>query len=166
MILPNKAILYQINISQGGVPKRPIELAHISFEGVDGDRQKNQTLHSGTDHALCLYSLECIEALRQEGHSIASGSAGENLTISGLDWSLLKPGDQLRIGDTLQIELTQYAIPCRHNAQWFLNKSYKRISHKLHPGWSRVYAKVLAEGTVQPGDAVFIDVNSPMEIQV
>ena len=166
MTLPNRAILYQINISQGGVPKRPIKQAHISFEGVDGDRQKNRAVHSGPDHALCLYSLECIETLRQEGHSIAAGSSGENLTISGLDWSFLKPGDQLRIGDTVQIEMTQYAIPCRHNAQWFLEKNYKRVSHKLHPGWSRIYAKVLVEGSVQPGDPVFTEVNSPMEILV
>ncbi|MGB0908827.1 MAG: MOSC domain-containing protein [Nitrospirales bacterium] len=166
MTLHNRAFVYQINISNGGVPKRPIEQAYISGEGVDGDKQRNRVLHSGADHALCLYSLELIEALRREGHSIAPGSSGENFTISGLDWSILQPGDQLHIGDSVHIEMTHYAVPCRYNAQWFLRKDYKRISHKVHPGWSRIYAKVLAEGPVQRGDAVFIEVPRSMEIQV
>ncbi len=165
MTLPATAFLYQINVSNGGVPKLPIEQAHISFKGVAGDRQKNRTLHSGPDHALCLYSLELINALRHEGHAIAAGSSGENFTISGLDWPLIKLGDQLRIGDTLHIEITNYAVPCRHNAQWFLKNNHKRISHKIHPGWSRVYARVLVEGTVQPGNSVCIETNSSMEIQ-
>ena len=165
MAIHNRAFLYQINISTGGVPKLPIETAHVSFDGVAGDKQGNRALHGGPDRALCLYSLELLEALRGEGHSIEAGSSGENFTISGLDWSLLQPGDQLFIGETLHIEITGYAIPCRYNAQWFLHKDFKRISHKIHPGWSRVYAKVLTEGTVERGDSVFIAINTQMESQ-
>jgi hypothetical protein len=29
-----------------------------------------------------------------------------------------------------------------------------RVSHKLHPGWSRLYARVLQEGLLQVGDTV------------
>ena len=157
MTTRNGAFLYQINVSNGGVPKRPIEQACISLKGIDGDIQKNRAVHGGVNRALCLYSFERIEALRQEGHPIEPGSSGENLTVVGLDWSYIKPGDRIRIGETLRVEVTSYADPCRHNARWFTNNDYMRISQKRHPGWSRVYAKVLAEGTVQPGDVIFID---------
>ena len=29
-----------------------------------------------------------------------------------------------------------------------------RVAQKVHPGWSRLYARVLREGTVRTGDAV------------
>jgi len=29
-----------------------------------------------------------------------------------------------------------------------------RVAQKVHPGWSRLYARVLREGSVQIGDAV------------
>ena len=45
--------------------------------------------------ALCLYSLEVIQALQAEGHSIFPGSVGENITLSHLDWSRVTPGVRL-----------------------------------------------------------------------
>ena len=42
-------------------------------------------------------------------------------------------------------------------AQGFRDKDYKRVSQKLNPGWSRLYAKVLREGVVKPGDEVVIE---------
>jgi len=33
-----------------------------------------------------------IEALQNEGHPIAFGSTGENLTVSGIDWQRVVPG--------------------------------------------------------------------------
>lgn len=65
--------VYQINTSQGGVPKCLVEEAWITWEGIDGDQQRNRKLHGGRDRALCLFSSELIEALRQEGHPIEAG---------------------------------------------------------------------------------------------
>ncbi|MCA9471338.1 MAG: MOSC domain-containing protein [Nitrospirales bacterium] len=149
--------VYQINISNGGVPKCAVEKAYVSINGLEGDRQKNRKIHGGTDRALCLYSLERLDDLRAEGHDIQPGSSGENLTIAGLDWSVLRPGDHMRIGPCLQIAITGYAEPCRHNARWFRDNNYKRISQKMHPGWSRLYAQVLTEGTVHHGDSVCVN---------
>lgn len=36
--------LYQINFSAGGLPKLPMPEAWLSVKGVEGDRQRNQTL--------------------------------------------------------------------------------------------------------------------------
>ncbi len=148
--------VYQINVSDGGVPKHPVLEAVITKAGVGGDRQRNLKVHGGPDRAVCLYSQELVERLQDEGHSIEAGSSGENLTLAGLEWEKLQLGDQLQIGPEVQIEIVSYTTPCEKNAQWFRDRDFKRVSQKIHPGWSRVYAKVLREGMVRPGDAVEI----------
>lgn len=139
------------------MPKLPVPEARITVNGVSGDRQRNLEAHGGVDRAVCLFSLEVIEALQAEGHSIKPGASGENLTIAGLEWAELKPGDRLRIGDALRLEIVKYTEPCRFNAQWFRDGNFNRINQKKHPGWSRLYARVLAEGIVKPGDPVTVE---------
>ncbi len=126
----------------------------IAKAGVEGDRQRNLKVHGGPDRAVCLFSRELLERLQEEGHPIQAGSSGENLTLAGVEWGLIKPGVTLSIGPDVQLEVTSYTVPCSHNAQWFQDGDYHRISQKKNPGWSRVYAKVLRAGLVRPGDAV------------
>ncbi len=139
------------------MPKLPVPEARITVNGVVGDRQRNLEVHGGVDQAVCLFSLEVIEALQAEGHSIKPGSSGENLTVAGLNWAELKPGDRLRIGDDVRLEIMNYTSPCQFNAQWFIDGNFTRISQKKHPGWSRLYARVLAEGVVRSGDSVTVE---------
>ena len=149
--------LHQISVSDGGVPKLRVSEARITVDGVAGDRQRNREVHGGVDQAVCLFSLEVIEALQAEGHFIKPGSSGENLTVAGLGWAQLTPGDRLRIGDAVVLEIVKYTAPCKYNAQWFTGGDFSRISQKKHPGWSRLYARVLSEGVVRPGDKVVVE---------
>jgi MOSC domain-containing protein YiiM len=103
-----------------------------------------------------LFSLEVIERLRGEGHPIGPGTTGENITVEGLDWSLLVPGARLRIGDA-RVELTRPAAPCKNIAESFAAQNFQRISDKTYPGWSRYYARVLEEGAVRAGDPVVVE---------
>ncbi|MBX9657632.1 MAG: MOSC domain-containing protein [Nitrospiraceae bacterium] len=146
--------VHQISVSGGGVPKRPVFEARVTVQGVEGDRQRNVNVHGGPDRAVCLYSLDVIERLQHAGHSIEPGFSGENLTVAGLDWELMQPGVRLTVGPDVELEVMSYTSPCNHNARWFHDGDYQRISQKKHPGWSRVYAKVLKEGVVRPGDTV------------
>ncbi len=152
--------VHQISVSNGGVPKGPVSEARITTRGVEGDRQRNSDIHGGPDRAVCLFSLEVINALQAEGHSIAPGSAGENLTLAGLDWFALKPGDRIRVG-SVRLELVSYTAPCVHNGRWFLHENFSRISQKKCPGWSRLYARVLTEGVMRTGDPVVQEPASP-----
>ncbi|MEP7152478.1 MAG: MOSC domain-containing protein [Nitrospira sp.] len=148
--------VHQVSLSDGGVPKRAVPSAQVTVDGLAGDRQRNRKVHGGPDRALCLYSLEVIKALRAEGHSIGPGSAGDNLTIAGLDWARLSPGDHLSIGDHVQLEIMSYTTPCRLNGQWFKDGDSTRMAQEAHPGWSRLYARVLVEGKVETGDQVML----------
>ena len=156
--------LNQISVSDGGVPKLPVPEARITLGGVAGDRQRNRDVHGGVERAVCLFSLEIIEALQAEGHAIKPGASGENLTLAGLDWPRLKPGDRLRIGEHARLEIMSYTSPCKFNARWFVGGEFSRISQKLHPGWSRVYARVLAEGQVWAGDGVIVEPDTDQAI--
>lgn len=148
----------QINVnSRGGVPKQAVPSTRVTTAGVAGDKQRDRRFHGGPQRAVSLYSAERIGALRAEGHPIAPGTTGENLTLEGLDWGAVKLGDRLRIGEELLIEITSYAAPCNNIAESFVDGLSKRISQKLHPGWSRLYAKVLAEGEVRVGDSVSLE---------
>jgi MOSC domain-containing protein YiiM len=144
-----------INVSAGGVPKTPVDRCRVSVEGLHGDRQRHRKIHGGPLRAVCLYSADHIAALREEGHPIAAGSTGENLTIAGLDWAQLVPGVRLRVGE-VELELTAYANPCHQIAGSFRDADSTRIAQKLHPGWSRLYAKVVKEGAVAVSDPVTI----------
>jgi MOSC domain-containing protein YiiM len=146
--------LFQLNCSDGGVPKLPVTEAQVTKMGLIGDRQAHLDIHGGPDRALCLYSLENIKQLHEEGHTIYPGSVGENLTISGLDWKKLTPGTQLSIGDVVLIEIVSYAGPCLTIKSSFTGGKFKRISQKIHPGESRLYARVLKTGRVAAGQAV------------
>jgi len=151
------ARVHQISVSDGGVPKLPVAEARITVEGVAGDRQRSTQIHGGPPRAVCLYSLEIIQALNKEGHSVKPGSCGENLTLSGLAWRNIQPGDRIRVGETVHLEVVSFTEPCKHNGRWFFNDNFMRISQDRHPGWSRLYARVLAEGVVRTGDTVTVE---------
>jgi MOSC domain-containing protein YiiM len=144
----------QINISPGGVPKLPVPRARVGRLGIEGDGHRDTRNHGGPERALCLFSLEVIERLQAEGHPIAPGTVGENLTLAGLDYAALRPGDRLRIGDRVLVELTRYTAPCTNIAGSFKGGDYSRIAVQRYPGESRIYARVLEEGEIAVGDAV------------
>lgn len=146
--------IFQINVSPGGVPKLGRSEAWVNASGVEDDHQATPEIHGGPNAAVCLYSLERILALQAEGHPIFPGAIGENLTLSGLDWDLVSPGRKLRLGNGALLEITKYTSPCKTIAGAFIQREYGRVSQTVHPGWSRVYARVLSPGRIQVGDQV------------
>lgn len=149
--------IVQVNRSSGGVPKLPVPIAVVGELGIEGDGHNNTENHGGIERALCIYSLERIEALRAEGHPIAPGTCGENLTLAGIEWVEVTPGARFVLGDAVVVEVTRFTTPCKTIAASFRDGNFNRIHHKLYPGWSRVYAKVVRGGEIRPGDtAVFV----------
>lgn len=148
--------VHSINVSLGGVPKLPVAAVRVGIGGLSGDAQRDLRHHGGPDRAVCLWSLQVIEALRREGHPVEVGSTGENLTVSGLAWERLGPGSRLRVGEHVLLEITGYATPCRTIWGSFRFRRYGRISQKKHPGQSRLYARVLEAGEVRQGDPVVV----------
>jgi MOSC domain-containing protein YiiM len=121
---------------------------------VVGDAQNDRIHHGGPDRAVCLYAQELVDLLRQEGHPINTGTVGENVTVRGVDWNLVMPGVRVRLGGSVLLEITSFTKPCKTIRESFQGGAFVRISQKLYPGWSRVYARVLQEGEIRTGDVV------------
>ncbi len=140
--------------SDGGVPKLPITSAEITTAGLTGDRQHNLKYHGGPDRAVCLLAQEIIDDLAAKGHPIYPGSTGENITISGLNWSQLTPGSQLNVAGTVILEITSYTAPCSKIAKSFRAGEIACLDQEKNPGRSRLYARILKSGSIAIGDAV------------
>jgi len=152
-----------INVSGGGVPKRPVAECRVSTLGLEGDRQSDQVHHGGPERAVVLFSRERIGDLQAEGHPIAPGTIGENLTLEGLDWTLMVPGSRLDVGEA-RLEISRFAAPCEKVGGSFAGGEFTRVSEKAHPGWSRVCARVLEEGLVRVGDEVRLHAVTPAAV--
>lgn len=147
----------QVSVSKGGVPKLPVLEAVVRKGGIEGDGHNEPGIHGGPERAVCLFAAERIEGLVAEGHPIAPGTTGENVTTRGIDWDLVMPGTRVRVGEEVLLEVTRYTTPCSTIRASFKDRDSNRIHQNLQPGWSRVYARVLEEGVVRPGDQVEIE---------
>ena len=145
----------RVNASGGGVPKLSIGGADVMYAGLTVDTQANRKHHGRPFQALCLWSTEVLDELAADGHPIEAGSAGENLTIEGLDWTSLRPGTLLRIG-TVLAEVSFPATPCAKQTRWFADGDFQRIDHGRNPHLVRWYAWVREPGRVDEGDAVVV----------
>ena len=146
--------IISVNVSNGGVPKKPIDDAQVSRLGLVGDAHSDFIGHGGPERAVCIFPIELIRALQREGHPIDVGTSGENLTVEGIDWDLVIPGARIRCGDAVELEVSSYTKPCKTIRESFIEGRFIRISQKVNPGWSRVYARVLSEGKIRRGDPI------------
>ena len=136
------------------MPKLAVPEAVLTVRGLAGDAQVKRHIHGGPEKALCLYSLERIRELQAEGHPIYPGSIGENVTIEGIEWARLGPGRRLALGDEALVEIRSYTVPCRTIAASFAGGAYDRVSQGKHPGYSRLYARVLRAGRIAAGQTL------------
>jgi len=145
----------RLSVSDGGVPKRAIGAVDVGYDGVTGDRQASRRHHGAPFQALCVWHAETIDQLAADGHPITYGDAGENVTISGIDWPMVRPGVRLQLGSVL-CEVSSHAEPCNKNAQWFSDRDFSRIHDRNGP-WSRMYATVVEPGSIAVGDTAVVE---------
>jgi MOSC domain-containing protein YiiM len=144
--------IVQISVSSGGVPKHAVDEAQVTLEGVEGDAHRDLEHHGGPDRAVCLYSMDAIRGLIAEGHRVAPGTLGENVTVDGIDWAAIEPGTHILLGDRVLLQVTRYTAPCFNIKAAFKDGQFARVSQKRHPGWSRLYTRVVIGGRIRRGD--------------
>lgn len=133
-----------------GLPKKTIETADIGWRGIRGDVRRARAHHGRPWQALCLWSTDALDTLRDEGHPIGPGCAGENITVSGIPAGAFRPGARFRIG-SVEGFLTSYTIPCSKISGWFSDGDSQRI-HFERGDESRIYAMVSVPGSISVGD--------------
>lgn len=146
-------------IVMSGICKQPVNgAAQVIVRGIEGDEQADPSVHGGLDKAVYLYPHEHYaywQQQRQEAigdeQALQPGMLGENLTTEGLLENALWVGDRLQIGDVL-LEVTEPREPC---FKFAARMGYKQaVKEMLQSGYSGVYLKVLATGSIKAGDAI------------
>ena len=112
--------------------------------GIVGDA------HAGKWHRqVSLLSWDKIEAFRSRGAEVRDGDFGENLVVSGIDFRALPIGTKFRCNDVV-LELTQIGKQCHAHCA-----IYHQMGGCIMPR-EGVFCKVLAGGTIAPGDLIEI----------
>jgi MOSC domain-containing protein YiiM len=153
--------IIQINVSAGGLPKRPIPRARMGADGLEGDAQAHPKLHGGPRKAVLLIAAEVVDDLAARGYPVFYGALGENLTMRGLDVRGLRVGDRLRAGGAT-LEITQLRVPCGQldvygeSLTGDLYDARVKAGDSGSPRWgmSGFYASVVEAGAVAPGDII------------
>lgn len=136
-----------------GIFKTPTDAAIVvDREGLLGDTICNRKHHGGPEQAV--YALGSIDLdwwTKELGRTIAPGTFGENLVISGVDSRSVSVGDRFETGNAL-LEVTSTRTPCATlNARMGDPAFSRRFMDAGRPGF---YCRVLADGVVKAGDPV------------
>jgi len=155
--------ILQVNVSRGGIPKRPVAQGNLTVAGFEGDSWAHPHIHGGPRQVVLLVASEAIKSLRAKGFSVYPGALGENLTTEGLSPSKWRTGQQYQVGEGV-IELTKVRTPCDT-----LNAYSPAIKQEIYdarveagdfksPRWalSGFYARVVKPGLVFPGNSIML----------
>lgn len=125
-----------------GTPKKQVPSIHlVPNHGVEGDA------HAGPWYRqVSLLAVEAVEAQREKGIPAVPGLFAENITTRGMDPTSLPVGTRLKVGESALIEITQIGKTCHTGCAIFRQTGDCIMPRK------GVFAKVLSEGTVRPGD--------------
>ena len=126
----------------------PIDVGSL---GLHGDDVLNGKHHGGPDQAVYAYRQEDYDWWSEQlGRTIAPGTFGDNLTLSGLPTPDLAVGSRL-LFNTVGLEVTAPRIPCNTLAERMGDPRFARqFIQAERPG---IYFRVLTAGSLQAGDA-------------
>jgi len=141
------ACIVTVCVSDGGVPKHPINEAEVRPDGLVGDAH-NHEKHRRPNRAVSIQDIELLDELRAEGFPVAPGIIGENLTVRGLHVQQRAPGEILCFEDGPVLQLTEVRKPC-----YVLDKIHPDIQQAAI-GRCGFMARVIQGGRVFPGQRI------------
>ncbi|PZF64930.1 MOSC domain-containing protein [Curtobacterium sp. MCPF17_047] len=138
------------------IDKRPVDgPVRVRPLGLHADVQADRKHHGGEDQAVYVYADEDAAYFAEQlDRPIPPGLFGENLRTTGIDVTGLVIGERLRIGDTLELEVTIPRTPCGTFARRMqVDRWVKRFAEEGRPG---AYFRVRRSGVVAAGNAVTV----------
>jgi MOSC domain-containing protein YiiM len=137
--------LHAVSVSdRKGVTKHNVAQAVLKVDhGLEGDAHAE-----GGCRQVSLLSLESIDKMVALGAAVSSGDFAENLTVDGLSVMHLPVGTRLKVGAEALLEITQIGKTCHKGCA-----IREQVGDCVMPR-EGVFARVLAGGTVKPGDVI------------
>ena len=143
----NQATVVSVNISERkGTLKKPVPQVKLKLRhGIVGDA------HAGDWHRqISLLAEESVDTMRARSPiSLDPGVFAENINTVGIDLKHLPVGTHLRIGET-EVEVTQIGKECHNDC------AIKKAVGTCVMPTEGIFAVVVREGTVYPGDEIEI----------
>lgn len=145
--MKNQPLVLSVNISTGGIPKRPVTSARITQAGLEGDGH-NHEKHRTPLQAVCLQDEEKLNELGGNGYSLVPGAAGENLTVRHLHVNSLPVGTVLQFSGGVVVELSKVRKPC-----YVMDAIDPKLKEDA-VGRHGMYARVIKEGMLATGETI------------
>jgi MOSC domain-containing protein YiiM len=137
--------IHAVSVSdRKGVVKHNVPEARLLVDhGLAGD------VHAeGGIRQVSLLSLASIDKMVAAGAKVAPGDFAENLTVAGLEVMHLPVGTLLKVGDEVELEITQIGKACHKGC------AIRELVGDCVMPREGVFARVLKEGVVRPGDTI------------
>lgn len=127
-----------------GVQKVNVPDAELKAEfGLIGDA------HAGPWHRqVSLLGIESIEKMIAKGAKVSPGNFAENITTEGIDLLKLSLGSRLRLGKSVELEVTQFGKECHSRCEIF-----QQVGDCIMPR-EGIFARVTKAGRIQVGDLI------------
>ncbi len=143
--MSNKGKIKAISIStEKGTQKVNVPEAELRVDfGIEGDA------HAGNWHRqVSLLGSESIDKMIEKGAKVAPGSFAENITTEGIDLLALKVGSKLKLGQDVELEITQFGKKCHSRCEIF-----EQVGDCIMPR-EGIFAKVISPGRLRVGDSI------------
>ena len=130
-------------IRKHSVPSIEVKKDH----GIVGDA------HAGNWHRqISLLADESVDTMRGKGVELHPGDFAENILTRGIDLKTLPVGTVLAVGET-RLQVTQIGKECHNDCE------IRRLVGTCVMPTQGIFAIVLQEGTIRPGDSITVEEN-------
>ena len=145
--MTNQASIHRLSISTNKGQKK----TNVPSVLIDRGRGIIGDVHGSTTRQISLLPFESFSKLYHPDLILQPGDFAENITTTGLDFSFIKVGTILNLGQSAKLEIIQIGKEC-HDGCAIKEKTGDCIMPK-----EGVFAKVLSPGFVHIGDKILID---------
>ena len=151
---------------QTGIFKYPVKES-ITLETTDvvNDTVIDRKHHAGVNKACYLFSVKEYDFWKPKYPNLEWdwGMFGENLTVEGLDESVIRIGNVYRLGTAL-VQISQPREPCYKLGVRF--KDQNIIAQYVERGFPGTYVRILETGEVKTGDKMRLEKQSENTLTV
>ncbi|MHC4488323.1 MAG: MOSC domain-containing protein [Planctomycetota bacterium] len=140
-----KGTIKAISVSkEKGTRKVNVPKAELKADfGVVGDA------HAGNWHRqVSLLAVESIDKMVANGAEVSPGNFAENITTEGIELLKLSVGSKLKLGKSVELEITQFGKKCHSRCEIF-----EQVGDCIMPR-EGIFAKVSTPGQINVGDVI------------
>lgn len=144
-VVTTKGRIKAISVSeQKGTRKVNVPEAQLRADfGIVGDA------HAGKWHRqVSLLGVESIDKMVARGARVSPGDFAENITTEGIDLLDLSVGSKLKLGESAELEITQFGKECHDKCEIF-----EQVGDCIMPR-EGIFAKVTKAGQISAGDVI------------